>query len=37
MAMSSVFLAKGFDVQVWFADLWIDPSDNYKIIKKKGF
>jgi len=36
MAMSSVFLAKEFDVEVWAADLWIDPSDNFKMIKKEG-
>lgn len=36
MAMSSVFLAKEFDVEVWAADLWIDPSDNYKMIKEEG-
>lgn len=34
MAMSSIFLAREFDLQVWAADLWIDPSDNYKRIKE---
>ena len=27
-AVSSIFLAKEFGLQVWAADLWIDPSDN---------
>lgn len=27
-AKSSIFLAKEFDVQVWAADLWIDPQKN---------
>ncbi len=29
-AKSSIFLAKEFGVEVWAADLWIDPTDNYK-------
>lgn len=36
MAMSSIFLANEFDVQVWAADLWINPSDNYQRIKEFG-
>ena len=31
-AMSSIFLAKEFDVQVWATDLWIGASDNWKRI-----
>ena len=29
-AMSSIFLAKEFQVQVWACDLWISPSENYQ-------
>lgn len=35
-AMSSIFLAKEFGVQVWATDLWIKPSDNWKRIKEAG-
>ncbi len=31
-AISSIFLASEFDVQVWAADLWISPDDNAKRI-----
>lgn len=31
-AVSSVFLAKEFDAQVWAADLWIKPGENLKRI-----
>ena len=31
-AISSIFLAREFDVQVWAADLWISPHDNTKRI-----
>lgn len=27
-AVSSIFLVKEFELQVWAADLWIDPSEN---------
>src|SRR5207237_2957158 len=27
-AVSSIFLAKEFDLQVWAADLWIKPTEN---------
>lgn len=27
-AVSSIFLVKEFGLQVWAADLWIDPSEN---------
>ena len=36
MAMSSIFLANEFDVEVWAADLWIEPTDNYQRIKDFG-
>ena len=35
-AVSSIFLAKEFGVQVWATDLWIDASDNWKRIKESG-
>lgn len=35
-ALSSVFLAKEFDVQVWAIDLWMSPDRNWKRIKKAG-
>jgi SAM-dependent methyltransferase len=28
--LSSVFLAREYDVQVWAADLWIKPTENYR-------
>ncbi|MDE0136269.1 MAG: hypothetical protein OXM54_15675 [Acidimicrobiaceae bacterium] len=31
-ALSSIFLAKEFDVQVWATDLWIDASENCRRI-----
>jgi SAM-dependent methyltransferase len=34
-AMSSIFLAKEFGVQVWATDLWIDASDNLKRVLEK--
>lgn len=33
-AMSSVFLAREFDVQVWATDLWIPASDNAQRIRE---
>lgn len=33
-ALSSVFLAKEYGVQVWAADLWVKPTDNYVRIKE---
>ncbi|MTI67652.1 MAG: methyltransferase domain-containing protein [Firmicutes bacterium] len=36
MAMSSIFLAKEFGVEVWATDLWISATDNLKRIKKEG-
>lgn len=35
-AMSSIFLAREFEVQVWAADLWIKPSDNWTRIVDAG-
>jgi len=35
-AMSSIFLAKEFGVQVWANDLWIAASDNCRRIKAAG-
>ena len=35
-AMSSIFLAKEFGVQVWANDLWISPTDNWKRIQETG-
>jgi cyclopropane fatty-acyl-phospholipid synthase-like methyltransferase len=33
-ALSSIFLAKEYGVQVWAADLWIKPTDNYERIRQ---
>lgn len=33
-AMSSIFLAKEFGVQVWATDLWINPTDNLQRIRE---
>jgi ubiquinone/menaquinone biosynthesis C-methylase UbiE len=35
-AMSSIFLAKEFDVQVWTTDLWIKAADNWERIREAG-
>lgn len=35
-AMSSIFLAKEFGVQVWANDLWISATDNWKRIQEAG-
>jgi len=35
-ALSSIFLAKEFDVQVWATDLWVDASENYRRICGAG-
>lgn len=35
-ALSSIFLAKEFDVQVWATDLWIGASDNWQRIRDAG-
>ena len=36
MAMSSIFLAREFDVRVWATDLWITATDNQKPIEEQG-
>ncbi len=36
MAMSSIFLAREYDVQVWANDLWIPPTDNWNRIREAG-
>jgi len=35
-AISSIFLAKEFDLQVWATDLWIEASENWSRIKAAG-
>ena len=35
-ALSSIFLAKEYGAQVWAADLWIDPSNNFGRICAAG-
>ncbi len=35
-ALSSIFLAKEYDVQVWATDLWIDADDNRARIEAAG-
>jgi len=35
-ALSSVFLAKEYGVQVWANDLWISASENWQRIKEAG-
>ena len=35
-AMSSIFLAKEFGVQVWATDLWISATDNWERIREAG-
>jgi len=35
-AVSSIFLAREFNVKVWATDLWINASDNWKRIKDAG-
>jgi len=35
-ALSSIFLAREFDVQVWATDLWILPSENLQRIRQAG-
>lgn len=32
-AVSSIFLAREFDVQVWATDLWVSPDENAKRIR----
>jgi len=35
-AMSSIFLRREFGVQVWAADLWFSPSENWQRIRDAG-
>ena len=35
-AQSSIFLAREFDLQVWAADLWVDPTANWRRIVTAG-
>ncbi len=35
-AVSSIFLAKEFKVQVWATDLWIKPTENWKRVRAAG-
>jgi len=35
-AITSIFLAKEFGVQVWATDLWINPKENFKRISDAG-
>ena len=35
-AISSIFLAKEFGLQVWAADLWIKPGENWERIRAAG-
>jgi len=36
-ALSSIFLAREFGVQVWANDLWISATDNWQRIREAGF
>jgi SAM-dependent methyltransferase len=35
-AITSIFLAREFDAQVWAADLWTDPTENWARIQTAG-
>jgi len=35
-AISSIFLAREFEVDVWATDLWIDATDNLRRIEERG-
>ena len=35
-AMTSIFLAREFDVQVWATDLWIGPDNNWRRVQEAG-
>lgn len=35
-AMTSIFLAREFDVEVWAVDLWINATDNWQRIREAG-
>jgi cyclopropane fatty-acyl-phospholipid synthase-like methyltransferase len=35
-ALTSIFLAKEFDVEVWATDLWVTPTDNWSRVAAAG-
>ncbi|TDC13929.1 SAM-dependent methyltransferase [Kribbella albertanoniae] len=35
-ALSSIFLAKEFGVEVWAADLWVKPDENFRRVSEAG-
>ena len=35
-SISSIFLAKEFDLQVWAADLWVSPAENWQRVREAG-
>jgi cyclopropane fatty-acyl-phospholipid synthase-like methyltransferase len=35
-ALTSIFLAREYDVDVWATDLWVDPTENWERIKNAG-
>ncbi len=35
-ALTSIFLAREFDLQVWAADLWVNPDDNWGRVREIG-
>ena len=35
-AISSIFLAKEFDLQVWASDLWVPASNNWERVSEAG-
>jgi cyclopropane fatty-acyl-phospholipid synthase-like methyltransferase len=35
-ALTSIFLAREYDVDVWATDLWVDPTENWDRIKEAG-
>ena len=35
-AMTSIFLAREFDVRVWAADLWVPPTENWRRVVDAG-
>lgn len=35
-ALTSIFLAQEFDVEVWAADLWVKPTENWSRVTERG-
>lgn len=35
-ALTSMFFAKEFDVQIWATDLWVHPDENWRRIEEQG-